>query len=195
MKKSHDFEQISESNSNLLFTYSFCRRGAFRSPGETAVRKFLASNIEAMTAILSCAGTAKAGTVPPIPASFVTAADPGQALLQTVQYAPNGANNSARNRTNQRPGARAPSREAFRDRGYYDRNYGSVRRDDSSALAAGFPGFVIGAAIAGSANDRTYATTRLSDQSWTANCTRKYRSFDARSGIYLGFDGYRHYCR
>ena len=169
------------------------------------MRKFLAANIAALTAILSCAGAANAGPVTPFPAGFIAEADQGQVTLQTVQYAPNGhANNHARSRSDHRAGARAPNREAFRDRGYvdrrhgrgyYDRNYGSTRRDDSSALAAGFLGFVLGAAIAGSANDRSYATTRLSDQSWTANCTRRYRSFDARSGTYLGFDGYRHYCR
>lgn len=169
------------------------------------MRKFLAANIAAMTAILSCSGTANAGPTPPIPALFVTAADLGQPLLQTVQYAPNGrANHNARSRADQRDRARAPSRDAFRDRryvdrrqgrGYYDRNYGSTRRDNSSALAAGFLGFVLGAAIAGSSKDRTYATSRLSDQSWTATCSRKYRSFDARSGTYLGYDGYRHYCR
>jgi hypothetical protein len=29
---------------------------------------------------------------------------------------------------------------------------------------------------------------------WYAYCARKYRSFDARSGTYLGFDGYRYTC-
>ncbi len=169
------------------------------------MRKFLAANLAAITALLSCAGTVSAGPAAPIPASFATATDQGQAILQTVQYAPNGrANTNGRNRSGQRSAARAPNREAFRDRryvdrcqgrGYYDRNYGSTRRDNSSALAAGFLGFVLGAAIAGSSNDRTYATSRLSDQSWTSSCTRRYRSFDARSGTYLGFDGYRHYCR
>lgn len=169
------------------------------------MRKFLAANIAALTAIMSCASVASAGPATPIAPGFVAEADQGQATLQTVQYGSNGRENiPARNRSDHRAGAGARNREAFRDRsyvdrrhgrGYYDRNYGSTHRDDSSALAAGFLGFVLGAAIAGSANDRTYATTRLGDQSWTANCTRRYRSFDARSGTYLGFDGYRHYCR
>jgi hypothetical protein len=29
---------------------------------------------------------------------------------------------------------------------------------------------------------------------WYAYCARKYGSFDAASGTYLGFDGYRHMC-
>ena len=30
---------------------------------------------------------------------------------------------------------------------------------------------------------------------WYSYCARKYRSFDPRSGTYLGFDGYRHLCQ
>ena len=29
---------------------------------------------------------------------------------------------------------------------------------------------------------------------WYAYCARKYQSFDAASGTFLGFDGYRHLC-
>jgi hypothetical protein len=29
---------------------------------------------------------------------------------------------------------------------------------------------------------------------WYAYCARKYQSFDAASGTFLGFDGYRHVC-
>jgi hypothetical protein len=29
---------------------------------------------------------------------------------------------------------------------------------------------------------------------WYAYCARKYGSFDARSGTYLGYDGFRHMC-
>lgn len=29
---------------------------------------------------------------------------------------------------------------------------------------------------------------------WYSYCARKYTSFDARSGTYLGYDGYRHMC-
>ena len=30
---------------------------------------------------------------------------------------------------------------------------------------------------------------------WYSYCARKYQSFDARDGTFLGFDGYRHLCR
>jgi hypothetical protein len=30
---------------------------------------------------------------------------------------------------------------------------------------------------------------------WYSYCGRKYGSFEARSGTYLGFDGYRHLCQ
>ncbi len=30
---------------------------------------------------------------------------------------------------------------------------------------------------------------------WYSYCEAKYRSFDARSGTYMGYDGYRHYCQ
>ena len=30
---------------------------------------------------------------------------------------------------------------------------------------------------------------------WVARCQARYRSFDASTGTYLGYDGQRHYCR
>lgn len=30
---------------------------------------------------------------------------------------------------------------------------------------------------------------------WYAYCGKRFASFDARSGTYLGYDGYRHMCR
>jgi hypothetical protein len=30
---------------------------------------------------------------------------------------------------------------------------------------------------------------------WYAYCRNKYRSFDPRSGTFLGYDGHRHFCR
>ena len=95
-------------------------------------------------------------------------------------------------------------RDAFRARsywdsrngsGYYTRTYGDTRRDNSSAIAAGFLGFILGAAISGTGSDRTYATSRLGNQTYISSCASRYRSFDPRSGTYLGYDGYRHYCR
>jgi hypothetical protein len=161
------------------------------------MRKILTTHLAALTAILSLSTAAQAAPASP---AITTAPDTIRAAnneprLQQVQYGPNRGGG---------PGRGGPNRDAFRDRsyidrhqghGYYDRNYRNTRRDDGSAIAAGFLGFVLGAAIAGSGNDRTYATSRLNDQSWTSNCARRYRSFDAHSGTYLGNDGYRHYCR
>lgn len=169
------------------------------------MRKFLSIQMMALSAILVCTSVASASHAIPLSKDFVVRADQGLTGLQTVQYRSNDHDrNDRQERSNNRPATRAQSREAFRDRryvdrrqgrGYYDRNYGSMRRDDSSAIEAGFLGFVLGAAITGSGNDRTYANSRLNNRRWTRACSRRYRSFDARSGTYLGNDGYRHYCR
>jgi hypothetical protein len=29
---------------------------------------------------------------------------------------------------------------------------------------------------------------------WYAYCTNRYRSFDPKTGTYLGYDGQRHFC-
>lgn len=164
------------------------------------MRKTLTASLVALTAALNLGSLASAAPAfsPESSASSTTAAvDPAQPKLQLVQYGPNRG-------ANREHGRGPPNRDAFRARsywdrrhgnGYYDRTYGGERRDDSSAVASGFLGFVLGAAIAGSANDRNQATTRLNDRTWTASCAQRYRSFDAHSGTYLGNDGYRHYCR
>src|SRR5258706_11757791 len=41
-----------------------------------------------------------------------------------------------------------------------------------------------------------YTTVARADTAdWIASCSQRYRSFDPASGTYLGYDGYRHYCR
>ena len=148
------------------------------------MRKTLSASLAALTAASTLASAA--------PASPPNLSAPGEfpsALVlrsgfQLAQYGPN--------------------RDAYRDRGYwdrrqgrgyYDRTYGRERHDNGSAVAAGFLGFVLGAAIAGSATDRDQAAARLNDPAWTASCASRYRSFDAHSGTYLGNDGLRHYCQ
>ena len=70
-----------------------------------------------------------------------------------------------------------------------------TRRDDySDDIIAGTLGFVLGAAIAGSAEDQRQARDRLNDREWRGWCAQRYRSFDSRSGTYLGMDGMRRYC-
>lgn len=40
-----------------------------------------------------------------------------------------------------------------------------------------------------------YRPYYAADDDWLAYCASKYRSFDPRSGTYLGYDGLRHPCR
>jgi len=65
-------------------------------------------------------------------------------------------------------------RHHYYDHGYY---YGG----------AAIVGLAAGAIIAGAASTN-YNT-------WIARCEARYRSFDRRTGTYLGYDGYRHPCR
>ncbi|RRN64300.1 BA14K family protein [Caulobacter sp. 602-1] len=76
----------------------------------------------------------------------------------------------------------------------YLRRHGDRRDDHDEAIIAGLLGFALGAAIAGSQQEKERVKPRLSDPDWIAYCARKYRSFDPRSGTYLGYDGLRRYC-
>ena len=40
-----------------------------------------------------------------------------------------------------------------------------------------------------------YAAPDYAGDDWLAYCSSKYRSFDPRSGTYLGYDGLRHPCQ
>ena len=66
--------------------------------------------------------------------------------------------------------------------------------DSSGAAVAGILGFVLGAAIAGSASDRDYYNNHRNDYGWRNRCRSSYRSFNPDTGTYIGRDGYRHYC-
>lgn len=86
----------------------------------------------------------------------------------------------------------------YRGRGYYnDRRY--YRRDRGSAVAAGVAGLAVGALVGSAvANQNRYyapAPVYAGGGDWHAYCASKYRSYDVRSGTYLGYDGYRHPCR
>lgn len=82
---------------------------------------------------------------------------------------------------------------------YRDGRYHERRRDNDNAAGAaivgGIIGFALGAAIAGSQNDRSYYDQHRNDRSWQQRCRARYRSFDAASGTYLHNDGNRRYCR
>lgn len=64
------------------------------------------------------------------------------------------------------------------------------QRNVGSSIAAGIFGFAIGAAIAGSA-------ARSGGSSWdnhVARCEARYRSYNPRTDMFLGYDGQYHRC-
>ena len=82
------------------------------------------------------------------------------------------------------------------------------------ALAAGIAGLAVGAIVGGVLSQPTHARPvyvaprtyyrpapvyRYSLEPWSPEwyraCSIRYRSFDPRSGTYLGYDGYRHFCQ
>jgi BA14K-like protein. len=76
--------------------------------------------------------------------------------------------------------------------GYYRPYYGyGYGYDPGAAVAAGIFGLAAGA-IASSA---IASPPRRYRSSWVAYCSRKYKSFNPRTGTYLGYDGRRHVCR
>lgn len=81
---------------------------------------------------------------------------------------------------------------SVRNRGWRSgRSYryrGNRGRGRNGAIAAGVAGLAIGAIVAGSAA-RSYNGGRT--RSW---CASRFRSYDPRSGTYLGYDGLRHAC-
>lgn len=69
-------------------------------------------------------------------------------------------------------------------------NWGGVAAAGVFGLAAGA---IIGSAASRPAPPPAYYPAPSSD--WAAYCASKYRSFDIRTGTYLGYDGYRHPCQ
>ena len=70
-----------------------------------------------------------------------------------------------------------------------------------AAAAAGIAGAVIGGIIASQNPGPVYAAPPPpppraygADPDWVAYCARRYRTFDARTGTYLGADGRRYMC-
>ena len=76
-------------------------------------------------------------------------------------------------------------------RGYYYRdnnNYGA-------AAAAGIIGLAAGAMIANSANQpRYYNGGGGYGGDYVSYCSNRYRSFNPRTGMFTGYDGYQHRC-
>jgi hypothetical protein len=85
--------------------------------------------------------------------------------------------------------------ERQRHEQYVWRNGHYERQDQTGAVVAGtILGFILGAAIAGSTQDRDYYNAHRNDRGWRSRCRATYGSFDYRTGTYVGRDGYRHYC-
>ncbi len=96
-----------------------------------------------------------------------------------------GWNNGPR-QVHRHPGWRGPgyyARPGYRGNYYY--------RDYNAALAAGVFGLVAGAIIGGAVannNNQRYANDYI------AYCSQRYRSFNAATGTYTGYDGLQHRC-
>ncbi|MBJ6127695.1 BA14K family protein [Microvirga sp. BT325] len=79
-----------------------------------------------------------------------------------------------------------PNRRYYGDRRYY-------RRDRGDALAAGALGLATGAIIGGALAQSQAQAAPVYNQNH-AYCSQRFKSYDPRSGTYLGYDGQRHPC-
>lgn len=67
-----------------------------------------------------------------------------------------------------------------------------------AAAIAGVGGLIVGGLIVGSAHRHHGHHHVGGGYGWNAHvarCAARYRSYDPYSDTYLGYDGYRHYCR
>ena len=83
------------------------------------------------------------------------------------------------------------------NRRYY---YGDRRRYNGGAAAAGIIGGLAAGAIIGGALSNQYGYGQpqtiygVQDPTAVEYCIQRFRSYDVRSGTYLGYDGFRHAC-
>ncbi|BAQ18158.1 hypothetical protein GL4_2724 [Methyloceanibacter caenitepidi] len=88
---------------------------------------------------------------------------------------------------------------------YYGRPYGYRGGSNVSALGAGLVGLAAGAVIGSALTPKTVYVTPPArpvgyrpepwTEDWYAYCSSRYRSFNPRSGTFVGYDGYEHFCR
>ena len=102
-------------------------------------------------------------------------------------------------RTRRRVNNRIRRRRYHNGRWYYYRN-GGYYDNAGVALAAGIIGLAAGAAIAGAYDEPDVVVVEPGfpapySAAWYRQCSRKYRSFRASDGTFLGFDGIRRVCR
>jgi hypothetical protein len=79
----------------------------------------------------------------------------------------------------------APTEVQYRHRYYRSRYRHHHHHDDGGAVAAGAILGLAAGAILGNA---------AANNNTVAYCSQRFRSYDPRSGTYLGYDGYRHPC-
>ncbi|UVK36842.1 BA14K family protein [Mesorhizobium sp. AR10] len=72
----------------------------------------------------------------------------------------------------------------------YDHHH---RRELGIGIAAGVGGFVLGSLLA--QQPRTVYVEEYGDSRHVRRCLNRYASYDPYSDTYVGYDGYRHYCR
>lgn len=94
---------------------------------------------------------------------------------------------------------RGPNRLYRNGRYYYYRN-GSYYDNNGGILAGALIGLAAGAIASQAVGNRNTVVVddgyaRPYSAEWYRQCDRKYRSFRASDGTYLGYDGVRHVCR
>jgi len=137
------------------------------------------------TIVTLVAAACMAGGAAPAGALTLSAARPsvGQATVQTVQFFDRG---------DRREFRRERRRE---ERRYYNRNGRRYYRDSNGAeiFAGVIGGLAAGALIAGAAANAAQQRA-VADADAVEYCESRFRSYDRRTGTYVGYDGVRRYC-
>lgn len=82
-------------------------------------------------------------------------------------------------------------------RGGFGRHYGGYGRGydrGGIGIGAGIAGLAAGAIIGGAIASQAAPAYAGTDGNAEAYCAQKFKSYDASSGTYLGYDGNRHAC-
>lgn len=127
--------------------------------------------IVAAAALTFAGATAQAAPLGPSTAQGIaTAAEAGGATVTPVQYYHH----------HRRGHYRGYRGDRYHGHRHHDHDNGA-----GAAVAGGILGLALGAMIAGSAAQNSNSVQY---------CMNRFRSYDPRSGTYLGYDGYRHPC-
>jgi hypothetical protein len=141
-----------------------------------------------ITAALAAAGLAAAGA----PAQAQARLDTGLASrgdVQLLQVRDGGCYQGERSSN-----CRERTRAEHGSHHHYVWRNGRYEDDGGGVVAGSILGFALGAAIAGSQNDRAYYDSHRRDRQWVDSCRSSYHGWDSGTGTYLGDDGSRHYC-